>query len=332
MKIGIVLDLNNYKEYFNCFSAVLGETCKFVELHLISSDISSKDEFFSKIQNTSIFFRDAGVTGLGCHFLDSVVNNIIIYELFSSHLKYKRLLQNIDFDQSVRMLSLMLEGASIASNCLGVNVKAIIHEGIFFNTRQLKMFSRRELEELREIFLKNIGFINDKYFSKYKDSIAFCFENSPPYSGAGLSVQHFIDQIILDMTPRLKPRELIAFDVCHWFMCCEYLRKGNRGVVGLDIFRTTNNENDLLFDYYDILNKEKSKIGWIHLNDCSGIKSENEGLSLFQSDSIVKWELLLPILKLINAPMLLEILGSENDFAIIEQSYNNFKDLWYKVN
>ena len=331
MKIGIVVDLSNYRDYFERFNKLTGKTpC--IEIHLLDADIVSPEIFFSKIEKAMGFFREANVRILGIHFLDKVINNIINFEMFNFEHEYSLLCPTIDMASEVEKLDTLLAGAAHASRCLGHKVKVVIHEGIFFKTDLLEKFNPVQLKELRAIFLKRIGRIHAKYFSISEKEIDICLENSPPFSGSGFSTQHFIDQVIPDITGRLKPSEKLVFDISHWFMCCEYLRKDGRGVWGLDILKDVERDNILPLNGYDILEKISSNVGWIHLNDCSGIDSEHEGLSLFQDNSLVNWERLLGILKLFNAPMLLEISGSEKDFSLIEKSFFNLNELWCKNN
>mgnify|MGYP000347693963 CR=1 FL=1 len=84
---------------------------------------------------------------------------------------------------------------------------------------------------------------------------------------------------------------------------------------------------EVINDYKDI-DDAGQFIGWVHLNDCSGLSAENEGLSLFDKGSIVDWPRLIAILKKINAPMILEIAGAEKDYGCIEKSLINIKRLW----
>ena len=230
MKIGIVVDLSNYRDYFERFNKLTGKTpC--IEIHLLDADIVSPEIFFSKIESAMVFFREADVRILGIHFLDKVINNIINFEMFNFEHEYSLLCPTIDMASEVEKLDTLLAGAAHASRCLGHKVKVVIHEGIFFKTDLLEKFNPVQLKELRAIFLKRIGRIHAKYFSISEKEIDICLENSPPFSGSGFSTQHFIDQVIPDITGRLKPSEKLVFDISHWFMCCEYLRKDGRGVL-----------------------------------------------------------------------------------------------------
>jgi hypothetical protein len=123
----------------------------------------------------------------------------------------------------------------------------------------------------------------------------------------------------------------MVFDISHGFMCRRYFESGQTSVLGLELvrnlFRDKGQPEKIANDYEDI-RAASPHIGWIHLNDCTGIYGDQEGLPLFQRDSIVDWMKMIPILRKMNVPMILEIRSAERDFALLDLSLRNFHRMW----
>ena len=328
MRIGTVTDLRTYRDYCPMFNELLGRPADAIELHLIPSDLDPEAEFLDEMEASAAFLRQSGVAALGHHYLDGVMNRILLLELYGSHPVYRALCPDGELPVEGAKLERLLRGSVLASHAFGAKVKAIIHEGVFFKSRSIQAFSPREVLEIRRIFLDGVRNVHEKYFAGFRDSVDIYLENSPPYAAAGTSTQHFVDQMITDIVERLRTPDRFVLDVSHWFMCCDYLRRGVAGVAGLDVFAGREVFKGDGAAGYDVLRSCLTTLGWVHLSDCTGPNYEHEGLPLFQDDSVIYWGHLLPLLKRVDAPLVLEIMGSERDFSRVEQSLFNLSERW----
>ncbi|MBN1205668.1 MAG: hypothetical protein JXB05_12185 [Myxococcaceae bacterium] len=328
MKVGTVVDLRTYRDYCPRFNEALGRPCEAVELHLISSDLASPERFLEGVEGCAEFLREAGVGALGHHYLDGVLNRLMAFKIYGAHPVYKDLCQGTNPAKEEESLELLLEGSVRASRRFGRKVKAIVHEGLFFNSQQLDALGRERLLEVRQLFLEGISRAHEQCFARFRDRVDIYLENSPPYAAPGSATQHFIDQVPTDTIGRLQGPDRFVLDVSHWFMCCEYLRRGARGIWGLDVLGLHEQFGGQSVAGYEMVRACAREIGWVHLSDCTGIHHEHEGHALFQRDSVVDWERLVPILKSLDAPLVLEIMGSERDFSRVERSLLSLREHW----
>ena len=331
MKIGPVVDLKNYREYSTRFEKCFGEALSVAEIHLLHSDTVSRDDFFTSIQESSSYFRDMGLEKLAYHLLDDVINDVILHDLIGHGPEFIKLIPPTDPAVAKDQLKLLMEAMELASGRFGQEIIAVVHEGVFLNTMDLESMEPDLLPGLRKLFFDKIENIHSRYFSNHSDGVAIYLENSPPFRGTGIDVQHFTDQLVVDIVPRLRDSEKIVFDVSHGFMCRHYFESKERDAFGLNLFRKLfwdKGNIDVPMNDYPEISAIIPFIGWIHLNDCSGIYGDQEGLPLFQMESLVDWTKMIPLLKKMDMPMILEIRSAEKDFSFLEKSLKNFRETW----
>lgn len=299
MRLGLVADLRTYRDYTRRFSSLLGRPADAAELHLIPSDLA-RPALEEELETAARWLRDEGVPVLAHHYLDGVVDRLFRRDL--------ALFAADSAPDDEATLERMLRCTARATHAFGAPVRAVIHEGIFARTAALEALGMEALREIRTRFLREAPAVHERCFAPFRGEVQISLENSPPYATRGTAVQHFIDQDPADITSRLAHGDDFVLDVSHWFMCADYFARGEGGVLGLDLLTPR--------DPYGAW----SDVGWVHLSDCTGFLHEDEGLPLFQERSVIDWPRLLPLLEATGAPLVLELMHSERDFALIERS------------
>lgn len=326
VKIGPVTDLNGYRGYIPRFSECLGRPSYCAEIHLLHRDFTGDVD--GAFHAAGRFFKQQALEEVAFHTLDDVLNDVILFELSDCYSVYERFRPSADRVKIYDKFERQFEMIRRAGEGFGRAVNAVIHQGIFLPSADLAAIGDDGVGELRDRFLEKIADIHDIHFAPHGRDINLMLENSPPFRGMSVDEQHFIDQLVADIGPRLRPGERAVMDVAHTMMDYHYFMSGEAGVFGLDLARARHSEHGRHDNGYESLATFSGQIGWIHLNDCTGIYGRNEGLAIRQSDTIVDWDRMVALLKKIDAPMILEVRDAEKDFGLLERSLESFGEMW----
>lgn len=321
LKMGPVTDFRSYADYVPRFAALLGRVPACAELHLVGRDMATDGATPRDFRAFGRFMRDQGVATIAVHTLDDVLNDLILHLLADAHPGFRAFRPCArTLAEAEKELARQFEGIAAASDGFGDRAGAVIHQGIILPSEALAQLDKSTRRGLRAGFFEVIDRIHDGWFRPYARECRLQLENSPPYRGESTDEQHFTDQILADIAPRLRDDEVLVMDVSHTFMGHTYLTRGAEGVFGLDLAAEPRADTAGYDNSVSDVAAVGGHIGWVHMNDCNGLFGENEGLPVGLADSVVDWPALIAVLERIDAPIILEIRHVEKDFGLFEHS------------
>ena len=309
LKLGIVTDLRNYREYHKRFSAI--HPCHVIEIHLLPNDLRNGSA--TDIEHAAKYLKEQGVERLTFHSPDNIMQKILYSE------------DQTEEDQ--RRYRLMVDTLKRISGSFQKEVFLVVHLGYKIPRSSLAGLTHQEIATLREEYLEKAR----KGYAKLQLDLAgsnLCplLENSPPTCASEPS-HHLIDLAFEDIAARIGENGFV-FDLSHAAICVAYFKQEKEKFPALDSLR--HEYGSIPFSLQSVENYIRcaaKNIRWIHLNDSNGILGENEGLALGVPGSTIDLRSVLSsITQNVGFPEgILEIVGSHNDFSLIERSYQALK-------
>ncbi len=292
MKIGLVSDLANYKEYFNKFK---GD--KILEIHLLKSDLDK--DFLNKLLELRQFIQDNEIEKIAFHTVDNIIQNVLFEE-------YK--------DEDLELYNNMVNSIKTFSNFHRKEVILIVHLG--YKTNKLQ-----DITELRKQLLIKSKKAYDKILKDCENSyIEVCLENSPP-ACASSDEHHVIDVCFEDINSRLGNHGFVL-DISHFKLAELYYKQNEITFPAMDIINPYSLKN-----IKNYIKMAGNRIKWVHVSDSTGCKGEDEGKVV--GEGLINFNQVIREIEKYapNASGVLEILNSHNNFKLIEDSYNNYNNL-----
>lgn len=304
-KIGLVVDFNNYKEYYEKFAQKYEK--EILEFHILEKDL---ENFAEKIAPIELFLKNKNIKHLAFHCPDRLSQSVLFEEKSGNFKKDKS--KFYDLVDNLKKLS----------DELNQEIIFVVHQGIKISKNSLNGKTNEEIDLLRDYFLqkaKESYKILMNYASNSK--LRPMLENSPPSCATDSDI-HFIDLCFEDIEPRIGANGFVL-DLSHAAMCIKYFKQDEVKFAALESLRRKYNgipESLQSLDKY--LHKAAKNIHWIHVNDANGIFGENEGLAIGVDNSIIPLDKTIKTIKekIINPLGVLEIVNSHKDYNLIKKS------------
>lgn len=304
LDIGLVTDLKNYQGYFKRFREIT--EAEIIEVHLLEKDIGPG--FSGKLTELGFFLEKEGVRKIAFHSPDGIMQTA----LFRENRHYHR----------HKLFRVLVRDLKAFSRLFNFETYLVVHMGVKVDGRQINTSGPDEIIRMRDSYLAKA----DEGYRMLIESLKGSFirpllENSPPLCASSGEI-HLIDIAFEDIRPRIGGNGFVL-DLSHAAICSEYFRQNNASYKVLDSYKKEyGGVPESLLSVESYIKRAAGNIRWIHLNDADGIGGDNEGRELGVENSIID---LRRIIKTITDEVkepagVIEILGSESDFSLIERS------------
>lgn len=311
MKLGIVSDFNNYKQYFETFTKEDGD--KVLEIHLLRTDLELP-KFSQKLIELRQFVLSRKIEKIAFHSVDEIMQSVLFEER--------------NADKNLEQFNLLLSGLKQFSNELGKEVILIVHQGVKYDHSEIVSKTITEIRDYREELHTKAKVGYRKLCELVKDSyLVIALENSPP-TCAAVPMDHIFDLCFEDFMERLGDTGAFVLDLSHAAMCIEYFKQDQIKFNALEALRDKNgNPPESLQSLDNYLKLAGKNIKWLHLNDANGILGENEGHVIGVENSLISFKKILKGIKknIIDPVGVLEIVDSHKDYSLISQSLANLR-------
>ena len=307
--VGIVVDFNNYKDYFNRFNKKYG--CKVIEFHILENDL--KDNFSNKIKEIKNFILRKNIKNISFHSPDRIVQSALFEEKCP------------DLEENKAKFYMLTDELKRLSLDMDREIILVVHQGFKVDKKELDNMSENDIDRFRLDMLTKARKSYDQLIDYVKDSkLLIMLENSPP-SCANDSSEHFIDLAFEDLVDRIGNHGFV-FDFSHAAMCIEYFKQDKIKFAALEALRRSfNGIPESLLSMEDYIKKAGKNIKWMHINDANGILGENEGLVVGVEDGLIDFKKIIEAIKkyVVDPKGILEIVDSHKDYGLIEYSMEN---------
>src|SRR3989338_5710534 len=201
MHIGPVVDLRNYKEYYERFARDLGSEPRCMEFHIINSDLTQ--DLNAKMKGINEFLRDKNVA-VSFHCPDHPLNDLTKTRLENKNPDYNKLTILFDALQEIKQKKFL-----------------VMHQGFIANKSEIEAMNIEELIELKKT-IKNIASKEMNILkSKLEENTEILLEQSPVFAGANKLV-HITDQCLEDFANR--PFRMVQ-DISHIALLVSYFQQ-----------------------------------------------------------------------------------------------------------
>ncbi len=306
MKIGIVSDFVNYKEYFNKY---MGEnTDKVLEIHLLENDID--ENFEKKLLEFKQFALSKNIEHISFHTPDKMMQNICFKEE--------------GCEESNKKLKVLIGNLKEFGDCLKREIILVVHQGIKIEEEKINLIG--DISKFRNDLLKKSKISYMRLKNLVKGSyITIAIENSPPICLSDKQI-HFLDLGFEELKDRLKEDGAFVLDISHAAICIQYFKQNKIKYKALELLRDKEgNPPKSLRSLIDYVKTASNNIKWIHINDTNGLFGEGNVIGV--DNSLINFkDLLKTINGCVKSPVgVIEVLNSHKDYNLIKVSLDNLK-------
>ncbi len=312
LKVGLVTDLQGYKEYFDRFDSI--SSAKVMEIHLLESDLDAS--FEQKLIELRHFIMSRAIESIAFHSVDRIVQAVLFDEGCSQ--------------DDLRKFELLTSALKNWSRQLRKEVILIIHLGGKYARNELSQMSPEKLKNLRRKKAEQAGEAYERIRHLFQDSyVIVALENSPPLCAA-TPEDHLQDIAFEDILPRLGETGAFVFDICHAAMAVAYFQQNEVKIPPMEAMRDVQGKAPFslqsLENYIALAGRH---IRWMHLSNATGFLGHDEGHEVGVAGGIIPFK---KMLKLISSQVkdpvgVLEIVNGHRDYGSIERSYHALQKL-----
>lgn len=311
LKVGIVTDLQRYKEYFDKFDQL--SDAKTMEIHLLDSDL--ENNFEQKLIELRHFIMSRNIKQIAFHSVDHLVQSIIFEEN--------------DSKESLKKWFFLTSTLINWSNQLKKEVILIIHLGGKYPQEVIKSMNKEEIKDFREKKLVQAaqGYQNIKKMFE-SSFMTVALENSPPECGSFPDF-HALDISYEDIQKRLGANGPFVLDVCHAAMAVAYFQQKDIQLPLMEAMRDTcGNPPFSLQSLENYITLAGKNICWMHLSNATGFFGLDEGHEIGVAGGIISYKKILKLIsKQLQDPVaVLEIVDSHKNYDLISRSYVQLKE------